>query len=540
MATLTSFKPTRREPWDARKAEHLLNRAGFGGTPAEVQSLVDLGFDGAVHRIVQYEAIADPLKQPAWLGQPLDLAGLPERPMRRIQAAPPRPDAAAPAAPEAGAPAGPDPTREQLRRTRQLLMRANRGRIEALRAWWLDRMVHSPRPLEEKMTLFWHGHFATQATKVRIPQMIYAHLDLLRRNATGSFRELVLGVSRDPAMLVYLDNNRNRREHPNENYARELMELFTLGIGHYSEADVKEAARAFTGWSMGVQGERGRRAAGPMLQLRIASGEAKPAFMFRPAWHDADEKQFLGQRGSFDGADVVRILLEQPACAEFICAKLVRAFVDEERPRPELVAGLAELMRRHDYQMKPVLEALFGSREFYADDVIGGQIKSPVQLVVGAVRQLRAEVEPPLALSLALRQMGQLPLDPPNVAGWDGGKNWINTTTLLARYNFSLLLLEGRPLAAGGRRAGGQGMRPGGMGRRLETHVDVMALCRPEDFKSSRRLVDRLADCLLSSPLSTPQRAELVAAAGKPAADDEARIKHLVHLIMSTPNYQVC
>jgi uncharacterized protein (DUF1800 family) len=430
--------------------------------------------------------------------------------------------------------------RQQLQRARQLLMRANRGRLEDLRAWWLNRMVCSPRPLEEKMTLFWHGHFATQATKVRMPQMIYSHLDLLRRNATGSFRELVLGVSRDPAMLVYLDNNRNRRESPNENYARELMELFTLGIGHYTEVDVKEAARAFTGWSMGVEGERGRRAAGPMLQLRIASGEAKPAFMFRPAWHDAGEKQFLGQRGNFDGADIVRIILEQPRCAEFICDKLVHAFLDEERRRPELVAALAEVMRRSDYQMKPVLEALFTAQEFYADEVIGSQIKSPVQLVVGAMKQLRAEVEPPAVLSLALRQMGQLPLDPPSVGGWDGGKNWINTTTLLSRYNFALLLLEGRPPGAGGRRPGGQGMRPGARGRRLDTRVDIRTLCRPDDLKSPGRLVDRLADCLLSTPLSAAQRAELVAAAEKPATDDEARVKHLIHLIMSTPNYQVC
>jgi uncharacterized protein (DUF1800 family) len=537
MAKVTPFKPSRRDPWDARKAEHLLNRAGFGGTPEEVQAMVDLGFEGAVHRIVLYEGIRDPLTPPAWLDRPLEV-NLPEGPARRRPPAQTiQPDPAAPApgpAMEARVP------REQLQRARQLLMRANRGRIEELRAWWLDRMVRSPRPLEEKMTLFWHGHFATQATRVRIPQMIHAHLDLLRRNATGSFRELVLGVSRDPAMLVYLDNNRNRREQPNENYARELMELFTLGVGHYTETDVKEAARAFTGWSMGVQGERGRRAAGPMLQLRIAAGEAKPTFMFRPAWHDDGEKQFLGQRGRFDGDDIVRILLEQPRCAEFICAKLVRAFVDEERPRPELVAALADVMRREDYQLKPVLEALFTSRDFYADDVIAGQIKSPVQLVVGAMKQLRAEVEPPVALNLALRQMGQLPLDPPNVAGWDGGKHWINTTTLLARYNFALLLLEGRPPAGSGRRAGGAGARPGARQRRLETKVDVISLVRPDDLKSPGRLVDRLADCLLSAPLSAVQRAELTSAAAKPAADDEARVKNLVHLIMSTPNYQVC
>ena len=181
---------------------------------------------------------------------------------------------------------------------RQMVMRANRQRIEELRAWWLDRMVHSPRPLEEKLTLFWHGHFATQALKVKFPQVIYAQNELLRRNASGSFRDLVLGISRDPAMLIYLDNNRNRREHPNENYARELMELFTLGIGHYTEEDVKEAARAFTGWTMALDGDRASGNPGPMALLRVAAGSAKPAYTFRPRWHDEGEKQFLGHHGS--------------------------------------------------------------------------------------------------------------------------------------------------------------------------------------------------------------------------------------------------
>jgi uncharacterized protein DUF1800 len=291
---------------------------------------------------------------------------------------------------------------------------------------------------------------------------------------------------------------------------------------------------------MGVDGARGTRGAGPLMALRIASGEVKPAFNFRPAWHDDGEKQFLGQRGNLDGADVIRIILDQPACPEFICAKLVRYFVDEDQPRPALVAALAETMRRSDYQLKPVLAALFRSREFYADDVIGGQIKSPVQLVAGALKQLRAEVTPPVALNLALRQMGQLPLDPPNVAGWDGGRHWINTTTLLARYNFSLLLLEGRPIASVGGRGGGGGARPGGLRRRTETKVDVMSLCRLEDLKSPETLVNRLADHLLSTPLAAAQRAELLAAARQPASDEESRVKHLVHLLMSTPNYQVC
>jgi hypothetical protein len=303
---------------------------------------------------------------------------------------------------------------------------------------------------------------------------------------------------------------------------------------------------------MGVEGERGNRSAATQgaggagtraaggLLLRLATGDARPTFMFRPAWHDAGAKRFLGEQGNFDGADIVRIILEQPACAEFVCGKLVRFFVSEERPQPELVAGLADVMRRSDYQMKPVLEALFRSQAFYAPDIIGDQIKSPVQLVAGAMKQLHAEVTPPQILNLALRQMGQVPFDPPNVAGWDGGKHWITTSTLLARYNFSLFLLHGLPPGGDTGRQGFPRIRIGPERRGVTTTVDVTAICSPEDLKSPSRLVDRLAGQLLSAPLSPAQRAELITAAGQPASDDETRVKQIVHLIMSTPNYQVC
>jgi uncharacterized protein (DUF1800 family) len=542
MTKLTPFVPSRRDPWDARKARHLLNRAGFGPTLEEVDAYVRMGFDDAVDRIIHYDKIPDPLAPPAWLNQPLDLPELPAgvglgRPKNPPEANPP---GAAPPNPVPGAANQAAPDQEQLRRLRQTLMRANRLRIEELRAWWVDRMVRTPRPLEEKMTLFWHGHFATQAIKVKIPQAVYLNNELLRRNATGSFRDLVLDVSRDPAMIIYLDSNQNRREHPNENYARELMELFTLGIGHYTEDDVKEAARAFTGWSLGIEGAGGMRPGAGRLLLRLAANQARPAFRFRPAWHDNGEKQFLGRRGSFDGSDIVRIILEQPACAEFVCAKLVRYFVGEDRPEPELVAGLVEVMRRSDYQIKPVLDTLFRSQAFYAGDVIGGQIKSPLQLVAGAVKQLHAAVDPPEALTRALLQMGQIPFDPPNVAGWHGGRQWINTSTLLARYNFSLFLLEGHAPGLAPARAPAQGLRLGPFGRQVETKVDVMALCSPEELKSPERLVDRLSEHFLSLPLAPAQRSELVAAAQQSALDDEARLKQLVHLVMSTPNYQVC
>jgi len=408
----------------------------------------------------------------------------------------------------------------------------------------------TPRPLQEKLTLFWHGHFATQAQKIRSPQLMLEQNDLFRRYAAGNFKTLTLEVSRNPAMLRFLDNNTNRKEHPNENYARELMELFTMGIGNYTEQDIKEAARAFTGWTFGIPGLPG---GGGGIGFGVYVGgngrraTPQPIFMFRRQFHDEDEKQFLGRKGNFDGEEIVNIIFEQPVTAKFICRKLYAFFVSDD-PAPEgVVEAMADILRDSRYELKPVLEVLFRSEEFYRETVMGAQIKSPVQLVAQALRQLNATVDPPAMLTAVTRQMGQVLLDPPNVKGWDGGQAWISTTTLLARYNFANFLVNNAPLAGPGRGPGGGGAAAAGMGAffgfraaRPETHVDVRALVPPEMRRSPEQIVDELAGRLLAVPLADDQRAELVAYMKKPADDPEAQVRGLIHLIMSSPNYQLC
>jgi uncharacterized protein (DUF1800 family) len=272
-------------------------------------------------------------------------------------------------------------------------------------------MIATPTPLTERMTLFWHNHFATSQQKVRSSQLMYRQNALLRREALGNFARLLHAMARDPAMLVWLDNAGSRRQAPNENFAREVMELFTLGEGHYTEQDVKEAARAFTGMSIDRD-----------------SGD----FRWRPAFHDAGEKTVLGKTGRFDGDDVLGILLARPETAEFVTAKLWREFVSPV-PDPVEVRRLAARWREAGYEIKPLVRALLLSTAFWAEDNRRSLIKSPVDLVVGTMRtyQMRPiDLRPAVVACAAL---GQNVFSPPNVKGWPGGEAWIDASTLLGR-----------------------------------------------------------------------------------------------------------
>ena len=273
-------------------------------------------------------------------------------------------------------------------------------------------MINTPRPLEEKMTLFWHGHFATGNNKVRDARMVYQQNEMLRTHATGNFQDLLLGILRDPAMLVYLDNGENIKGHPNENFGRELLELFTLGVGNYTEQDIREGSRAFTGWTNDVL-----------------------EFKFDPAQHDFDPKTFLGQTGPFDGGDIIDILLQQPAAAEFVVSKLYRFFV-----REEISAGvkrdLAKTFRDADYEVKTILRRIFMSRDFYSSESYATQIKSPVHLVVSTYKKLGLVELPTIPdFNRLTANLGQTLFNPPNVAGWAGGRTWVTPATLLQRGN---------------------------------------------------------------------------------------------------------
>ena len=287
-----------------------------------------------------------------------------------------------------------------------------------LPAWWLYRLIHTLRPGLEKMVLFWHGHFATSAAKVPSPTLMLRQNEAFRRLALGNFADLVIEVSRDPAMLLYLDISTNRRNHPNENYARELLELFCLGIGHYTEKDIKELARAFTGW-----------------ELRGAS------FQFNRFQHDPGEKKLLGKTGIESGEQAINVIIQSPQTSRFIARKLVRYFVsDDYGISDDLIEPLAQNFRENAFQLRVGLRKLFTSRLFYSDLSIGRKIRSPIEMAVGLLRTLHGTTNT-ISLAASTRELGQSLFFPPNVKGWDGGRQWINSATLIGRINLVTKLL---------------------------------------------------------------------------------------------------
>ena len=291
-------------------------------------------------------------------------------------------------------------------------LRADVLETRRLALWWADRMVRTPRPLEEKMTFSWHGHFATSETKVRDYRKLLVQNRMLRTRATGNFRDLLLGILRDPAMLVYLDNGKNVKDHPNENFGRELLELFTMGVGNYTETDIREASRALTGWTNNV------------LEFRFDSG-----------LHDAGPKTFLGRSGRFGGQEIVVILLAQPVTAEFIASKLYRFFV-REQISDSMKTALCKILRDADYELKPLLLTIFRSRDFDGSLSVATQIKSPVQLFVSTYRKMGLRSAPTVPdFNQLTGGLGQPLFYPSNVAGWPGGRTWITPASLLERGN---------------------------------------------------------------------------------------------------------
>jgi len=287
--------------------------------------------------------------------------------------------------------------------------------IEPLKTWWLYRMTAGPSPLKEKMCLFWHNLFATSNVKVRSARHMGAQNDLIRTHALGDFKALLAGMARDVAMLIWLDGNANRLRSPNENFAREVMELFTLGVGNYTEADIKEAARAFTGWHV-----------------------RNDQFWFNRLQHDAGTKGIFSESGNFDGDDVLRLCLKHEACPRFIAMRLLKEFV-MPHPDESAIAALARCIRAHDFQMAPVLRELFGSQLFFSASARHSLIKSPVQFVLGTYRAL--DVRPNLKTTAQIiAGLGQDLFQPPTVKGWEGGRLWITSATLLQRANFAASL----------------------------------------------------------------------------------------------------
>jgi uncharacterized protein (DUF1800 family) len=384
------WAPIEAQQWTLSAARHLLDRAAFGGTPDEVRALHELGAEAAV----------DSLLSP---GRGDDI--LPAVPIR-LEARQRRSDSDSP---------------ETAATSKKTARRADRHQAEDFRSAWLARMVTSPHPLREKLALFWHGRFTSSMRDVKDSYAMAQQIELFRSRGLGPFDELLHVVTLDPAMLVYLNNDKNKKGQPNENFAREVMELFTLGPGHYTEHDVQEAARALTGWRRDKQ-----------------TGDAR----FVRGRHDRDSKTFLGETGRFDAEDVLDIILEQEALAPFVAARLVAWFVHPDAT-PELIAPLAAHYRDDGLSTQALLRRIFLSREFYSRRARAALFKSPVEFMVSSLRRLERQPPPGHFLANACESLGQSLLAPPNVKGWEGGETWISTSTIMHRANLAWLLVGG-------------------------------------------------------------------------------------------------
>jgi uncharacterized protein (DUF1800 family) len=360
------FQPSDQSPWDLKKVGHLYRRASFAATWPELQAALQAGPE---------KTIAGLLEEKPESSEFMAITG-------------------------------------QLA---QSITRANNG--NQARAWWLYRMLYTANPLREKMTLFWHNHFATSNAKVNNAGFVLGQYDLMRKYALGNFATLLQEMSKDPAMMIWLDTSLSKKGMPNENYARELMELFSLGIGHYTEKDIREAARAFSGWEI----------------------KDRKAF-FNEAEHDPGQKIVLGQSGNWQGGDIVRICLEQKACPLFIVAKLYRFLVSETvAPSPELLEPLAKQLKGSDYDFGKLVATVLRSNLFFSPTAYRTRVKSPVDFALGIVHALEGHLGT-TALSQVLEELGQKVFYPPSVKGWDGGPAWLNGQTLLTRQNLALAL----------------------------------------------------------------------------------------------------
>lgn len=304
--------------------------------------------------------------------------------------------------------------------SKKQILQKNRKQTLELNLKFLDKMVYSEDQLREKMAFFWHGHFATRVIKYQFNVQL---INVIRENALGNFGDLLVAVSRSPAMLQFLNNQQNKKGHPNENFAREVMELFTMGRGNYTEKDIQEGARAFTGWSFQPDG----------------------SFFERPKQHDFGSKTFLGKTGNFDGNDALKIILNQKATAKFITAKIYKFFVNE-KPDAQIIADLSQKFFDSNYDIKKLLTSIFTADWFYKEENIGTKIKSPIELMTGIMRILPMQVQNPENLIVYQKLLGQMLFYPPNVSGWPSGKSWIDSSTLMLRLQLPQIWSGLRPL----------------------------------------------------------------------------------------------
>jgi len=458
-----AYEPSEQHPWDLKKAGHLFRRAAFGATHAELQQALEDGPQKAITRL---------------------LKGMPES--------------------------------KDYASNIAAIMGPSRKNIAIARGTWIVRML-GPHPLREKLTLFWHNHFATSVAKVNSAAYMVGQYELMYRHALGPFGPMLQEMSKDPAMMIWLDTIQSTQSTPNENYARELMELFSLGIGNYSETDIREAARAFTGWE-------------------IRNGK----FSFNKSQNDPGDKTFFGKKGKWQGEDIVRMCLEHAACPRFIARKLFRAYVSETiEPTAELIEPLATFYRESGMHTGLLLEKILRSNLFFASLAYRSKIKSPVEFALGIARGLEIRISA-TNIANALEAMGQNLFAPPSVKGWDGGQAWLNGQTLLFRQNLALGLCSRSNFV----------VVP--VQRQKEEEdwvVEPIELFERHGCKSAEAKVDFLLNAFLQGDVATETRQRLLDyAKQEPAAPvwwaDSERERHaaraLAHLVLTLPEFQLC
>jgi len=565
------LSPIAASDWNYERAAHLIERAGFGATPEEIARVAAMTPERAVNSLVDYETIdASALK-------PFDESGIWDPGMDPF---PPSRAEAVRRAREHGEGLGEKVLAPGTQRRLQPVvdkffysLTANNIETQRLGLWWANRMIASPRPLEEKLTLFWHGHFATGQNKVRDYRMMLQQNRMLRANASGTLRDLLVGILKDPGMLVYLDNGENVKSHPNENFGRELLELFSMGVGNYSERDVREAARAFTGWTNDVL-----------------------TYKFDTEQHDFGEKTFLGRTGPLNGEDIIDTILAQPVTGEYMAGKLYRYFVRDEISS-DVKADLGRSFRASGYQIKPLMRRMLLSKDFYSTPSVATQIKSPVHLVVSTYKKMGLREIPTIPdFGRMTGGLGQTLFEPPNVAGWAGGRTWITPATLLQRGNLFRDVMfpdvksfrpPDRAMSATDTRVGerlAQGMniteatregdaesnkmvdrdedyntRYGGYAGNLlafkrtkliprqPAGINLTAMVTAAGADTADKVVDHFARRFLSVPLAEKDRALLVgflrdklgSSTVKPGDMLESSLRELLYLVLSTPEYQL-
>jgi hypothetical protein len=462
--------PIRASDWNYDFAAHLLERAGFGGTPEEIEALAKLTPERAVAHMVRFEG--------AGTGQlqPFDHSGIHDP---GLEPFPPSRPAVTDLAKEKGEALGIKVKASGNRRLQPVVdeffywLRASALETNRVGYWWANRMLISPCPLQEKMALFWHGHFTSNEAKVRDYRKLLGQLEIFQNKGLGNFRDLTVAVAQDPAMLSFLDAGVNVKGASNENFAREIMELFTMGVGNYTEKDIREAARAFTGWNY--------------VDLK---------FVVNKDQHDDGEKTFLGKTGRFDGVDVIDIIMQQPATADFIAGKIYRYFVRDDLS-PTLQKQLGAVLRDNHYEITPLLEKIFLSRDFYSPASVGTQLKGPVQLAVSTYRKLGQTGVPGVPdFNSATAALGQQLFAPPTVAGWAGGQSWITPGLLLERANFARdILFPDISFLPPDRYTGGGEVRR--VAERIRQGMDISTATKDEgkmDVAESNRNADRDED----------------------------------------------